>query len=772
MTLVKMLMAGLCVSVLMTGCDDASVATSVSVGEEGGEATEEEGGEATEEEGGEATEEEGGEATEEEGGEATEEEGGEATEEGGEATEEGGEATEEGGEATEEEGGEATEEGGEATEEEGGEATEEEGGESTELLSIAATAAADPQFSTLVEAATVAGLVDTLSAPGEFTVFAPTNDAFDALPEGALDGLLGDTEALSGVLLYHAIGGVVLAEAIIELESAPTLAGIDITIEVTDEGVVLNGSVNVTATDILCSNGVIHVIDAVLLPPQPTFCESWTATCGDWMMEPGCEDWWAAAAPGTEGDTTGASQGCYWYHLGVAQAQETEEDTMMHCMHAAGDAPCVDPEPTFCESWTATCGDWMMDTSCEDWWAAAAPGTEGDTTGATQACYEYHLEVAQAQETEEDTMMHCMHAAGDAPCVEPEPMSLYDTAVDAGVFGTLLAAAEATGLTQALHGNISKEDLSGANPLACATDMTLEEIVALNGGPCPEWLTYEGCCVDGIGNAYCENNVANTSNCVNEKTGEAGFCSWETKEQFYSCYTNSADLTVFAPTDDAFAGLPEGTLDALLADTDALKAILFYHILPSVVLSESLVAEATVVTAQGKSITVEATEAGVKLNGTALVTLADLECTNGVIHVIDTVLSIPAPSGPGACIADAGFACNPMVADSCDTAAGEACDGNAPGTNTGNESAEFQCFPGPENTAKVGEECGSSKNTFCEHGLRCTDPYVNTMVNTCRTVCCSNDECGMGEVCGVNSLPQWSTVNQAYGLGVCEPEQP
>ena len=230
--------------------------------------------------------------------------------------------------------------------------------------------------------------------------------------------------------------------------------------------------------------------------------------------------------------------------------QETEEDTMMHCMHAAGDAPCVDPEPTFCESWTATCGEWMMDTSCEDWWAPAAPGVEGDSTGASHACYEYHLGVAQVQETEEDTIMHCMHAAGDAPCVDPEP------------------------------------------------------------------------------------------------------------------------------------------------------------------------------------------------------------------------------TGPGACIADAGFACNPIVADSCDTAAGEACDGNNPGTNAGVESGEFQCYGGTVNTAKVGEECGKELNVFCEQGLTCTNPYINTMVPTCRPVCCSNDACGMGEVCGVNSKPDWSTVNQAYGLGICEPVQP
>ena len=100
---------------------------------------------------------------------------------------------------------------------------------------------------------------------------------------------------------------------------------------------------------------------------------------------------------------------------------ETTEDVALHCGHAMGDAPCVDPEPTFCESWTATCGDWMSDMTCEDWWAAAAPGVEGDTAGATQACYWYHLGVAQSMETDEGAALHCGHAMGDDPCVDEEP---------------------------------------------------------------------------------------------------------------------------------------------------------------------------------------------------------------------------------------------------------------------------------------------------------------------------------------------------------------
>lgn len=211
-----------------------------------------------------------------------------------------------------------------------------------ELLTIAETAAGNPDFSTLVTAVTEAGLIETLSDEKTlFTVFAPTNAAFEALPDGALDDLLANKEALTGVLLYHAVPGKVMAEEVVGLTSATTANGADITIEVVDGKVVLNGTVNVTATDIACSNGVIHVIDAVLLPPaaEVSFCDKYAEVCGDWPVESvTCADWWAAADEGTEGDTTGATQACYAYHLGVAESLGPDAGAADHCAHALGQA--------------------------------------------------------------------------------------------------------------------------------------------------------------------------------------------------------------------------------------------------------------------------------------------------------------------------------------------------------------------------------------------------------------------------------------------------
>jgi transforming growth factor-beta-induced protein len=129
-------------------------------------------------------------------------------------------------------------------------------------------AIADERFSTLVTAVVTAELVETLSSEGPFTVFAPTNDAFAALPEGTVESLLQpeNRETLTNILLYHVVSGKVMAADVVGLTTAPTVLGQDITITVRDGKVFLNDTIEVIITDIEASNGVIHVIDAVLLP--------------------------------------------------------------------------------------------------------------------------------------------------------------------------------------------------------------------------------------------------------------------------------------------------------------------------------------------------------------------------------------------------------------------------------------------------------------------------------------------------------------------------
>ena len=128
-------------------------------------------------------------------------------------------------------------------------------------------AVADGHFKTLAKALTAAGLLDTLKGAGPFTVFAPTDDAFAKLPPGTVDGLLKDIPKLTAILKYHVLVGKVAAADVMKLDgkTAATLNGADLKISTTG-GVKLNGTVHVTKTDVAASNGLIHVIDAVLLP--------------------------------------------------------------------------------------------------------------------------------------------------------------------------------------------------------------------------------------------------------------------------------------------------------------------------------------------------------------------------------------------------------------------------------------------------------------------------------------------------------------------------
>ncbi len=132
--------------------------------------------------------------------------------------------------------------------------------------SIVDIAIADGRFTTLVAALEAAELADTLSGDGPFTVFAPTDDAFAALPEGTVESLLNDIPTLTNNLLYHVVSGKVLAADVVKLSKADTLLGKPIHISVDGTTVRVNDT-QVIITDIEASNGVIHVIDAVLLPP-------------------------------------------------------------------------------------------------------------------------------------------------------------------------------------------------------------------------------------------------------------------------------------------------------------------------------------------------------------------------------------------------------------------------------------------------------------------------------------------------------------------------
>lgn len=133
------------------------------------------------------------------------------------------------------------------------------------MADIVDTAVAAGSFSTLAAALQAANLVETLKGAGPFTVFAPTDDAFAKLPAGTVEALLKDIPKLTKILTYHVVSGKVMSADVIKMQSAKTVEGSEVKVD-TSTGVKINES-NVTTPDVAADNGVIHIIDAVLMPP-------------------------------------------------------------------------------------------------------------------------------------------------------------------------------------------------------------------------------------------------------------------------------------------------------------------------------------------------------------------------------------------------------------------------------------------------------------------------------------------------------------------------
>ena len=133
------------------------------------------------------------------------------------------------------------------------------------MADIVDTAVNAGSFNTLVAAVKAAGLVDTLKQPGPFTVFAPTDDAFAKLPEGTVDSLLKDIPQLKKILTYHVVSGKVTAADVVKLTSANTVEGSSVNINASN-GILKVNEATVVTPDVTADNGVIHIIDSVLIP--------------------------------------------------------------------------------------------------------------------------------------------------------------------------------------------------------------------------------------------------------------------------------------------------------------------------------------------------------------------------------------------------------------------------------------------------------------------------------------------------------------------------
>ncbi|MEM8862744.1 MAG: fasciclin domain-containing protein, partial [Chloroflexota bacterium] len=370
---------------------------------------------------------------------------------------------------------------------------EEEMEEEMASNTIVDIAVADGRFETLVAAVTAADLVETLSGEGPFTVFAPTDDAFAALPEGTVESLLEDPSgALTDVLLYHVVAGAVEAETVVGLDSASTVGGSDVSIAVVDEGVVLNNSVNVIITDIIADNGVIHVIDAVLLPPSMMAEEEMME---EEMMEEATQ---TIAEIASEAGTF---------------------NTLVAALDAAG---LVD---TFAGE-----GDFTVFAPTDDAFAALPEGTVEslleDPSGALTDILTYHV-------VEGSVLAETVVTLDSATTLLGEDVSI--AVVDGGVV-----------LNDAV--NVVTTDIKATNGVIHVIDAVL----------LPPSMTAEEEMMEEPTQTIAEIAVeAGTFNTLVAALDAAGLVD---------TFAGEGEFTVFAPTDDAFAALPEGTVESLLQD--------------------------------------------------------------------------------------------------------------------------------------------------------------------------------------------------------------
>jgi len=402
---------------------------------------------------------------------------------------------------------------------------------------------------TTLEAAVIAaGLAETLAGEGPFTIFAPTDAAFEALPEGTLDALLADpTGDLTTILQYHVVGGAkVLSSDLMDGQTAVTLQGAEIRVTKNDDGVFINDTIKVTAADIEADNGVVHVIDAVLLPPPPE--EELPASVVEIIVN------------------------------------SEDHDTLEMAVIAAALAETLGGE-----------GPFTVFAPTDAAFAALPEGTLdallADPTGDLTTILQYHVVAGKVLSSD---LMDGQTAA------TLEGSEIRVTKNDDGVF-----------INDTVK--VTVADIEADNGVVHVIDAVLLP-------PPPEELP-----------ASVVEVIANSED---HTTLEAAVMAAGLAETL----AGEGPFTVFAPTDAAFEALPEGALDALLADpTGGLTTILQYHVVAGKILSSDLMDGQMAATLEGTEIRVTKNDDGVFINGIK-VTTADIETQNGVVHVIDAVL--------------------------------------------------------------------------------------------------------------------------------------
>jgi transforming growth factor-beta-induced protein len=534
-----------------------------------------------------------------------------------------------------------------------------------EPMDIVDTAVADGRFETLVAAVQAADLVDALKGDGPLTVFAPTDDAFAALPEGTVEALLGDIPTLTDILLYHVVDGKVMAADVVELNQAQTLQGqfIDIRLE---DGKVFIDNAEVLITDIETSNGVIHVIDAVILPESRDIV--------DIAVEDGRFETLVAAV--------GAA--------GLVDA--LKGDGPLTVFAPTDDAFAALPEGTV----EALLNDIPALTDILLYHVFEGKFMASDVLGMKNAMSlqgqyaEFSLDMDKAMIDNAQIILTDIEASNGVihvidAVILPETRDIVDIAVEDGRFTALVEAVQAAGLVDALKGEgpltvfAPTDDAFAALPegtlaalhsdvsalsnillyhvaagkFMAADVLASDSLLSLQGQYVNFSLDMDKVMIDNaqiiLTDIEASNGVIHvidavilpeTRDIVDIAVEDGRFQTLVAAVQaagLVDALKADGPLTVFAPTDDAFAALPEGTVEALLEDIPTLTNILLYHVVDGKVMAADVVELSEAETLLGENVSIMVEDGKVMINESQVI-ITDIEASNGVIHVIDAVL--------------------------------------------------------------------------------------------------------------------------------------
>ncbi len=531
----------------------------------------------------------------------------------------------------------------------------------------------DSEAHTTLEAAIGAANLDgALMGEGPFTVFAPTDDAFAALPEGTVEALLEDPEGdLAQILLYHVVSGTAKSTDLSDGQMIATLQGKEVTVTIMDGKVYINDAM-VTVADVMADNGVVHVINAVLLPPTTTVYDIIKDSEAHTTLEA------AIGAANLDGALMGE---------GPFTVFAPTDDAFAALPEGTVEALLEDPEGDLAQIllYHVVSGSAKSTDLSDGQMIATLQGKEVTVKIMDGKVYINNAMVTVADVMADNGVVHVINAV-----LLPPTTTVYDIIKDSEAHTTLEAAIGAANLDGALMGEgpftvfAPTDDAFAALPegtvealledpegdlaqillyhvvsgSAKSTDLSDGQMIATLQGKevtvtIMDGKVYINDAMVTVADIMADNGVVHVINAVLLPPTTTVYDIIKDSEAHTTleaaigaanldgALMGEGPFTVFAPTDDAFAALPEGTVEALLEDPEGdLAQILLYHVVSGTAKSTDLSDGQMITTLQGKEVTVTIMDGKVYIND-AMVTVADVMADNGVVHVINAVLLPP-----------------------------------------------------------------------------------------------------------------------------------